>query len=190
MVDKRQNELDRMLDTALAKYAAAEPRPGLEDRVLAHLRAEHTRIPVHGWWPWSVAAVLAVIIVAVALALRSGESSHPVVTNHPALATQSPNQPATQVASNGEGSGIRPPEASAVRKAVPQGTHPHFPIAVQPKLDQFPSPQPLSEQEKILANYVAEYPEHAVLIARARSEELRRDAEEELEAGTEAATGR
>ncbi len=52
--------------------------------------------------------------------------------------------------------------------------------AASPKLDQFPSPQPLSEQEKILTNYVAQYPEHAVLIARARSEDLRRDAEEEL----------
>ena len=41
--------------------------------------------------------------------------------------------------------------------------------AGSPKLDQFPSPQPLSEQEKILTNYVAQYPEHAVLIARATS---------------------
>jgi hypothetical protein len=53
-------------------------------------------------------------------------------------------------------------------------------IAASPKLDQFPSPQPLSKQEKILANYVTEYPEHAALIAEARMEMLRRDQEEEL----------
>ena len=53
-----------------------------------------------------------------------------------------------------------------------------------PKLEQFPSPQPLSEQEKILARYVNTYPEHAALIAQARTEELRRDSAEEMgEAG-------
>ena len=56
-------------------------------------------------------------------------------------------------------------------------------MADNPKLDQFPSPQPLSEQEKILESYVANYPEHAALIARARAEELRRDAAEEMGSG-------
>jgi hypothetical protein len=50
-----------------------------------------------------------------------------------------------------------------------------------PKLDQFPSPQPLSEQEKILAAYVAKYPEDALLLAQARAEALRRDALEDSE---------
>jgi hypothetical protein len=47
-----------------------------------------------------------------------------------------------------------------------------------PKLDQFPSPQPLTEQERILASYVALDPEHAALIAEARTEALLREAEE------------
>jgi hypothetical protein len=53
-------------------------------------------------------------------------------------------------------------------------------VSAGPKLQQFPSPQPLSDQEKILANYVSEYPEHAALIAQARMEMSRRDQEEEL----------
>jgi hypothetical protein len=52
--------------------------------------------------------------------------------------------------------------------------------ANSPKLDQFPSPQPLSEQEKILASYVNQFPDHAALLAQARMEMLRRDREEEL----------
>jgi hypothetical protein len=52
-------------------------------------------------------------------------------------------------------------------------------VAVQPKLDQFPSPRPLSEQEQILANYVAEYPETAALIAQLRTEEREKEREEE-----------
>ena len=47
-----------------------------------------------------------------------------------------------------------------------------------PKLDVFPSPLPLSEQEKILASYVAGYPEHAALVAEARMDALRQEAEE------------
>jgi hypothetical protein len=53
-------------------------------------------------------------------------------------------------------------------------------MAPYPKLDQFPSPQPLSEQEKILANYVARFHDEALLVARARSESLQRDREEDM----------
>jgi hypothetical protein len=53
-------------------------------------------------------------------------------------------------------------------------------MARPPKLDQFPSPQPLSEQEKILQSYVAENPEQAVLLARSRTEALRQDQLEEM----------
>jgi hypothetical protein len=52
--------------------------------------------------------------------------------------------------------------------------------AAAPKRDQFPSPQPLSEQEKLLASYVAHDPHHAVLIARAQAELERQDHEEEI----------
>jgi len=35
--------IDRELDTALAKYAAVEPRAGLNDRILANLKAERAQ---------------------------------------------------------------------------------------------------------------------------------------------------
>jgi hypothetical protein len=62
-------------------------------------------------------------------------------------------------------------------------------VAAGPKLEQFPSPQPMSEQEKILASYVAQYPEHAALIAEARSEALKKDRREEEETGASTGTG-
>src|SRR5579863_3792234 len=79
--------LDPVLDAALAKYAAVEPRVGLEDRVLAHLQAERARPPVRAWWHRSLAGAAAVVVViALALAWRSGKSSgnpqHPAVANH------------------------------------------------------------------------------------------------------------
>ena len=43
-------------------------------------------------------------------------------------------------------------------------------MAANPRLDQFPSPRALSEQEKLLVRYVHEFPEEAVLIAQAQAE--------------------
>jgi prefoldin subunit 5 len=42
-------------------------------------------------------------------------------------------------------------------------------------LEQFPSPQPLSEQEQMLARYVEELPSEAKQIAQAQTELARHD---------------
>jgi len=188
--NSENDELDRELNAALATYATVEPRAGLEERVLANLRAERTRVPERHWWRWSVAAALAAVaIVAIALAWRLGKPSQFVVKDRPSTTTpvttkQVPQPSGTQLATNRRGNGVRP---QAPRPAQKTAGHHALPVvmAAQPRLDQFPSPRPLSEQEKILASYVAEYPEHAVLIARARTEALRKDQEEEMRAAGE-----
>jgi len=43
-------------------------------------------------------------------------------------------------------------------------------MAAEDRLDRFPSPQPLSEQELALARYVSEFPQEATLIARTQAE--------------------
>ncbi len=168
--DAKHDDLDRALDSALAKYAAVEPRAGLEDRVLANLRAERAQAPDRAWWRWSVAAALAaVVIVAVALAWRSGQPLHPTVANHSSPAFPTSKEPTTQFASNAAG-GTAPPQ---VRRSLPGIVHHRRATVVAaagPKLDQFPSPRPLSEQELALARYVSEFPQEARLIARAQEE--------------------
>lgn len=59
------SEMDRLLDQALASYAACEPRPGLTGRVLARVESEaKTRRP--RWWgAWAFVAVSAVACVVV-----------------------------------------------------------------------------------------------------------------------------
>jgi hypothetical protein len=42
-------------------------------------------------------------------------------------------------------------------------------LAADPKLDVFPSPQPLSEQELALARYVRNFPSDAKLVAQAQA---------------------
>jgi hypothetical protein len=173
----RSDEIDRALDAALAKYAAVEPRAGLEERVLANLHADHARRVNHAWWRWGLGATaVAVIVLTVALAWRSGRPSQPAIANRRPVMKQD----LTQLASHdGHAVHSRPPHPLRSGSAHP--AHPGSVVASSPKLDRFPSPRPLSEQEKILANYVSEYPEHAALIAQARMEMLRRDQEQELQ---------
>jgi hypothetical protein len=168
--------LDRDLDGALAKYTAVEPRAGLNERILANLRAQQERILGISWWRWTT-VLAAVVVVAAALAWRWSRPSPPAVTNHPSISTPA-QAPTTQLASGGESTIVRPAKPAAIRTGDSHRVRPVVEVAAQPKLDQFPSPEPLSEQEQILQHYVAQYPDHAVLIARARTEELRRDAEE------------
>jgi hypothetical protein len=70
-----------------------------------------------------------------------------------------------------------PTTRSSPRRSVRHRSQPEV-AAANPKLDVFPSPLPLSEQERILAAYIARYPEQAAVVAEARMEDLRQEAEE------------
>jgi hypothetical protein len=178
-MEKEDDALDRELDAALAKYAAVEPRAGLENRILANLQAERSRIPGRAWWHWSVPAALAaaVGVAVVVLAWRSLKPAQVVVGDHPPT-TQGSAQSGTKVAAN-SGNGVRPQVPPMARKTAGHRVRPVAAMAALPKLEQFPSPQPLSAQEQILAAYVVEHHQQAVLAARARMEALKQDLAEE-----------
>lgn len=68
--NERDRKLDQWLDEALSQYSAAEPRLGLEQRVLASVHAEeHIQAGRKSWWRWmpAFAAIAAVLIVMVAV---------------------------------------------------------------------------------------------------------------------------
>jgi hypothetical protein len=171
--------LDRELDAALAKFAAVEPRAGLEERVLANLRIEQRHAAGRSWWRWpAVGTLAALIVVTVFMIWRSSRPAHNIVEQHQSATTRTDGQNGTQVVNNG-GASIRLHQASG-RPSPHTASHAVAVVASAPKLDQFPSPQPLSEQERILTRYVTNYPAHAALIAQARADELRRDLAEEM----------
>jgi hypothetical protein len=170
--DSQNDELDRALDAALTKYSSVDPRAGLEERILADLRAQPTASS-HAWWRWGLAGALAVmVIVAMAVAWRSGRTPHSQLASHPTN-TEQIRRPAN------------PPEATASERLLgntpTRATHRGGAIAVRrsapraraiaeadPKLDVFPSPRPLSDEELALARYVRNFPSDAKLVAQAQ----------------------
>jgi hypothetical protein len=160
--NQAMDPLDPMLDAALAKYAAVEPRAGLEERVLVNLRAERARAPERSWWRWGFAA--AILVIGAALAWRTAKPSHPVLVNRPAE-TQPAATQASQTAN--AGAEVVPVSVPPMRK---QSRRPiSTKLAADPKLDVFPSPRPLSEEELALARYVRNFPSDAKLVALAQA---------------------
>ncbi len=172
--------LDRELDAALAKYAAVESRAGIEQRILASLRARQKQSSVRPWWGWPAVGALAVAAVALLLAVRLGKPA-PNLTAHqsPTVALPAAGKAISGVdnlrgaAANRSTSGKR--LVRGARHHYRQDDYREDENAVGPKLDVFPSPQPLSEQEKMLVAYVAQHRQQAALIARARMAELKED---------------
>src|SRR5581483_1903535 len=159
--NRRMNELDIALDAALAKYATVEPRVGLERRILANLNAQPPAPEIRLWWRWGVAAALAVVLLALGLAWKGTRTPRPLIVNRHASVTDVQHSSAKelprQIAEN------PPAPRSATRKHRKAGES--VTVASAPKREQFPSPQPLSEQEQLLASYVTKNPQHALLIA-------------------------
>ncbi len=168
--------MEAWLDRALKQYGASEPRTGLESRVLANIRAErgHAGSSRWSWRPALLVLAAMLVIGAAALLMRNRGLLAPTsMANHPAIpAKKSPNP----LASNHTGN------AKVAPVAAPASRSRSFPKATSvPRLDQFPSPQPLSEQEKILSRYLEQFPREAVLMAEAQTELLKNEAVEQQE---------
>lgn len=174
----RDQEMDRRLDAALASFTAVEPRQGLEARLLANLGAEQARVPSRAWWQWGLAGAVAVILLIGALAWRSIRPSHPTVANHPPATIQHASTQETNSAPHTAPdvtTAKHAPMPSPATRRVAAATA----IAVRPKLDKFPSPQPLSTEEIALAHYVKDFPKDAQLVAQAQ-EEFELETEKEM----------
>lgn len=169
-LDNRNRSADEWLDIALKNYGDAEPRSGLEGSVMATLRSERNRITGSRWnlWP-ALAGAAVLVILGASIVLVRGHRTKPVV-----VVTRQTSPPVEKT------SALRPTSFASAQKPTHSQTSARSTenIRGSPHLSQFPSPQPLNEQEEILARYVRENTQEAVLLAEARAELLKKDSME------------
>lgn len=180
----RERLADKWLDAALKQYCQADPRIGLEGRVLANLRAESERLAERRNWRHALAAVTAIIVVGTMIFLiRGRDVARQVVAKHeaPGVTNTSSGPNSDHTSPNHAAEKVTPSVARLPRKSA-QTSRPARAVetVAEPRLEQFPSPQPLSEQEEMLASYVAQFPHEAVEVARAQTE-IRKQEELEIQ---------
>lgn len=145
-----RDELDQLIDSALASYA--EPRPGLEQRMLARISAEAVRSSRRHWILAAIAApALAALILASNALLRSPHSQRGQTANTPAIApvASAVTVPTPHVRPKVVSKHRIEHQASAVDRATNNAMS-------RPKQDIFPAPQPLSAGEQALIQFAAQ----------------------------------
>jgi len=173
--DKRMQS-DEMLDSLLANYSSAEPRPGLETRILANLReAEEEKAPQGSWdfrWLWAGMVTAAIIVAAVFIGGRHRVEppTHVIVKTSPAT-SQPEIQPHAPVARQ-ETARVPRHKPSTARITQRNAT-----LALSKRPANFPTPAPLSEQERLMFTYLANTPQEIVI-----AQIPRNDDEKEAEA--------
>ena len=162
-------QLDALLDSLLSRYSAAEPRAGLEKRILANLRQAEE--PKRRFWmqPWllGTAAALAALVLVLAF-LRPAQPSHvaPIQARKPETSPQKkdvsvPLPVRRRVSAHTE-------RASATMRKVNDEAQ-GMPLSSRPAV--FPTPMPLSEQEGFMFLYLANTPKEELIAQGHREEE-------------------
>jgi hypothetical protein len=177
----REEDSGREFEKALAQYAAVEPREDLEQRVLANLRREETRDGRFEWWRWTAAA-FALTAVAAVWAIYLGQRPAPAnVTPH--IAGHNVAEAGGSV-SVGEVRVTKMRDHSESRRVTVRTRQGHgrederAGVGAAPRLAQFPAPEPLTEQEKLLIRFVEQNPDGAALFAEVRAKELQRESDD------------
>ena len=171
---ERERLVDQVLDRALGPQLV-EPRPGLEERILANLPAQPEQRP---WWRWmwipalAAAAVLALVIGMRVLqrpAVPSQQVQKTIERPKQEIATK-PQPPSVQQT-------IEPKRLVAKRSAPRMSPQPTTVAVAEPRLDVFPSRGTLTPEERLLVAFVRQQPLHARTVAleqAAHSEEVQK----------------
>jgi hypothetical protein len=154
-------DLDRMLNEALHSYVASEPGTHMEGRILATAwnEARETRLARRQRWSWWSVAMAACLLL-VCLAVYVSHSRRRTVQF-----AQMPRQSRPTSLAPAEGNRQAAPDSGVPSKAVRVRSHLPAVIAGRaevseklPKLDVFPTPQPLTAEERGLLTLVAQVP--------------------------------
>ncbi len=149
----RSDELDKILDSALSSYSQEEARPGLETRVLSRIRASG-QARRFAWLRWAVTipAFAALLLLVFWISDASKPARSTVKDSAATLQYSTVFQSRDR---KGAVSRIQKHLAAAIR---PSAKHVPLPL---PKHEQFPTPTPLTDEERALLAFVACSPKQA-----------------------------
>lgn len=160
---EKEKQIDEMLDSLLAAYSSTEPRPGLETRILASLRDAPSReaspMPWNFKWLWAVAALAAAIIAGAVLMSGRHHVAPPSNTVVQAV------QPAVQqpVIQEPTMQSSVPPAVHHRHKTLAPAPPQNVKLALSQRPAIFPTPVPLSEQERLMFSYLENTPREVVI---------------------------
>ena len=148
--------LDRLIDSALGTYANPDSESELARRALVRIAAEGGRRRTRRWLPW----IIALPVAASLLILMTFFGSKPTRRTASGTNQARVSQPARDSAIGAEP--LFPAHSAATQHAGasrPQTRASHVvsiaKTSALPKLDIFPTPQPLTPEEQTFATYAA-----------------------------------
>jgi hypothetical protein len=150
MPDEHKNELDTLLDQALASYVDQEPDPALRTRILA--RAAEAEPSPKRLWLLAPAATSAAAILLALLLHPSARSPRPQPAAKPAIASVSQSPAPVPTAQRQM---IRPRAAPTTRRT----RRSERPAIARSRF--FPTPSPVTAEETILLRFAQQHPEQA-----------------------------
>jgi hypothetical protein len=139
------DELDRILDAALASYSLQEPRAGLSARVMARVRTDSPS----SRRPWLLLAIAAAALACLAITTLHWHSNP-----RPVVVTMTPPVPAVEPAMPAPLPAQPPLPAPAPRTG-----------RKLPQRERFPSPAPLTPEERVLVAFAQRAPQVALRFA-------------------------
>ena len=161
MKNDERDELDGLIDGALSEYSSADPLDGLEDRVLRRVQAAGAarRSP----WPYrlgfAVPAIAALLLAGIALWMgRNSQSFTSDATRKAAVSVPSPLTSGPQ---------LSPAPATRVvesKRGDRMGQRHSAPARSLPKEEYFPSPTPMTDEERALVAWVRRAPTEAAQV--------------------------
>ncbi len=153
--DKRNQFVDELLDASLRRYSQVEPRAGLEERLLAGVPEQAQRF---AWpsWAWIPATATAAILLAALAFYATRQTPAPPV---PSVARQIP---APTVPAPAPVVSAPAPHPNVSRMRVERTESPGR-LGAGPRLETFPARAPLSEQERLLLQFMQQTPKEQLM---------------------------
>jgi hypothetical protein len=148
--------LDELIHASIATYGEPAPDSELAQRILIRIAAEARPVASRRWLPWAVAVPIAACLIAFFTLFESRpvrtpasvtDQAHMPAQLHNDLAPDAPHQSQRENRKRSSGNDMRPHRTAVAAKAQSL-----------PKLDVFPTPQPLTPAERALVEFTSRAP--------------------------------